>query len=183
MAAKRGRKPGSLVRGTCCVCKAVEMTRGTSHMYRCTSCRAAGQWTLSHSRSAWYGKEPAGGIINLRVRKGEIPPATSFQCTDCSRPACQYDHRDYNRPLMVDPVCRSCNLRRGPAIPVHGSFHRLVASGSIPYRRRSSVMRIFRTMGLPDDVLVPMPPRLSLDDWRVICAHMPVPEPATPAGA
>lgn len=36
-----------------------------------------------------------------------------------------YDHRDYTKPLSVEPVCRSCNKLRGPAI---GSLPRVVAA-------------------------------------------------------
>ena len=32
------------------------------------------------------------------------------------RRATQYDHRDYNKPLEVTPVCPSCNGKRGAAI-------------------------------------------------------------------
>lgn len=39
-----------------------------------------------------------------------------FKCMDCSRDAVEYDHRDYTKPLAVDPVCRRCNLARGPAL-------------------------------------------------------------------
>lgn len=39
----------------------------------------------------------------------------SVLCVDCSALATEYDHRDYNRPLEVDPVCRPCNFRRGQA--------------------------------------------------------------------
>jgi hypothetical protein len=27
-----------------------------------------------------------------------------------------YDHRDYNQPLQVEPVCSPCNISRGPAL-------------------------------------------------------------------
>jgi hypothetical protein len=38
-------------------------------------------------------------------------------CVDCKRkPAAMYDHRDYAKPLAVDPVCHYCNVRRGPAL-------------------------------------------------------------------
>ena len=40
-------------------------------------------------------------------------------CVDCKKNrAIQYDHRDYNKPLDVTPVCRSCNKKRGSAIPI-----------------------------------------------------------------
>jgi hypothetical protein len=37
-------------------------------------------------------------------------------CVDCKRkPATIYEHRDYSKPLEVEPVCHYCNVRRGPA--------------------------------------------------------------------
>ena len=36
---------------------------------------------------------------------------------DCGAPARHYDHRDYNKPLEIEPVCVRCNLLRGHAIP------------------------------------------------------------------
>lgn len=59
-----------------------------------------------------------------RERKcGRIAPASRFACVDCGDKALDYDHRDYSKPLDVEPVCRACNLRRGPAL-----FSRLVAA-------------------------------------------------------
>ena len=47
-----------------------------------------------------------------------------YRCTDCEAPAFEYDHRDYSRPLGVDPVCRSCNNLRGKgALPGPKRFH------------------------------------------------------------
>ncbi len=40
----------------------------------------------------------------------------NVRCVDCGKKAGHYDHRDYNQPLDVQPVCESCNCRRGPAI-------------------------------------------------------------------
>lgn len=41
----------------------------------------------------------------------------SIICVDCKRaPAKVYDHRDYSKPLEVEPVCHWCNSRRGPAL-------------------------------------------------------------------
>jgi hypothetical protein len=48
-----------------------------------------------------------GILSNLRKRR--------VGCIDCGKRAKVYDHRDYNRPLDVVPVCAGCNLRRGPA--------------------------------------------------------------------
>jgi hypothetical protein len=55
-------------------------------------------------------------------RNGELVSARAFHCSDCASPASEYDHRDYNFPLAVEPVCRGCNRRRGFAIPKAWSF-------------------------------------------------------------
>ena len=51
------------------------------------------------------------------IRHGELKPIAECVCVDCGKPAQHYDHRDYNKPLEVDPVCRVCNAKRGHAIP------------------------------------------------------------------
>lgn len=40
-------------------------------------------------------------------------------CVECGKTwAMALDHRHYAQPLKVDPVCRSCNAKRGPALDV-----------------------------------------------------------------
>lgn len=50
------------------------------------------------------------------IRHGVIPNAKTLTCVDCGEPAFDYDHRDYTKPLAVEPVCRRCNQMRGPAL-------------------------------------------------------------------
>ena len=58
----------------------------------------------------------AGSAVKKAIRKGDIAKITSdVRCVDCGDAAKVYDHRDYSKPLDVDPVCRSCNIKRGPA--------------------------------------------------------------------
>lgn len=63
------------------------------------------------------GGQLASSRVAGAINKGLLKPATAFQCVDCGTQAREYDHRDYNFPLSVSPVCRSCNLKRGKAIP------------------------------------------------------------------
>ena len=70
---------------------------------------------------------------------GLLPSASVFPCVDCAAPAVDYEHRDYNRPLAVEPVCRRCNLARGAAVPldIAAWFRRAraaAARGVIPIR-------------------------------------------------
>ena len=56
----------------------------------------------------------ASKVKNAIFYKRILPP-TAFQCVDCGRKARDYEHRDYDEPLKVEPVCRACNIARGPA--------------------------------------------------------------------
>lgn len=63
------------------------------------------------------GGNYCGTEVAKAIRRGQLRRPSEFPCAGCGGPAIEYDHRDYNLPLVVEPVCRSCNLRRGPAIP------------------------------------------------------------------
>ncbi len=51
------------------------------------------------------------------IREGILSPIGGQVCTDCGSTATVYDHLDYEQPLLVEPVCHSCNIKRGPASP------------------------------------------------------------------
>ena len=53
--------------------------------------------------------------VYIAVRRGDLPRASELKCADCGKSAEVYDHRDYNLPLNVNPVCKSCNAIRGKA--------------------------------------------------------------------
>lgn len=57
-------------------------------------------------------------LVAAAIRYGFLLPANSHKCVDCGDPAIGYDHRDYNKPLEVEPVCTRCNNHRGPGIPL-----------------------------------------------------------------
>lgn len=65
----------------------------------------------------WYWQQWAHNAVHTAIKRGMLPDLTSgeYACTDCGACAYEYDHRDYGRPLDVQPVCRSCNKRRGTA--------------------------------------------------------------------
>lgn len=57
----------------------------------------------------------AHGYVTTAIYHGDLPKLDgSVPCVDCSAPAAEYDHRDYLKPLDVQPVCRACNQVRGP---------------------------------------------------------------------
>jgi uncharacterized protein (DUF983 family) len=70
-------------------------------------------------------RRKAGYAVCLAVRAGDLPELINrltrepkgVLCVDCKKGmAIHYEHRDYTRFLEVDPVCQSCNHRRGPAL-------------------------------------------------------------------
>lgn len=66
-------------------------------------------------RRRWQLQSVCQTVVGKAVRQGRLPPARSLVCVDCGAAATDYDHRDYARPLAIEPTCRSCNLRRGAA--------------------------------------------------------------------
>lgn len=81
--------------------------------------------SVGHRRSVMCGpcvyphgrlRVDAAQVLFKAVHSGQVPPAKGQQCVDCGRDADRYDHRDYSQPLNVQPVCASCNTKRGPAV-------------------------------------------------------------------
>jgi len=75
-------------------------------------------WECCDLRPKKNGQAQAAAKVNQAVKKGILPPVATLTCVDCGKPAQCYEHRDYNKPLEVVPACKSCNTRRGPAIPL-----------------------------------------------------------------
>lgn len=79
------------------------------------------------ARTAPIAKSAASHkITRLAVLSGILPTIDEWTvCADCGGKASECDHRDYMKPLDVDPVCRSCNKLRGAALnntkPVGGN--------------------------------------------------------------
>lgn len=66
-------------------------------------------------RSLYFGL--AHRYVEAAVRHGDLPKLDgSIACVDCGLSAEEYDHRDYKKPMEVDPVCRECNAKRGPGL-------------------------------------------------------------------
>lgn len=59
--------------------------------------------------------------VSRAVKTGKLPPVETLKCVDCGAKAKHYDHRDYTKPLDVEPCCIRCNFRRGPAHPYIGA--------------------------------------------------------------
>lgn len=75
--------------------------------------RAIYCWSCAENRKAMMSK--SARIVRAAILRGELPPLSSTKCVDCGADGECYDHRDYSELLVVEPVCRGCNIRRGPA--------------------------------------------------------------------
>jgi hypothetical protein len=63
----------------------------------------------------------AYSLVAKAIHEGELPKLDgSIPCADCGQPATNYEHRDYSKPLEVEPVCSKCNHSRGHAVGVRG---------------------------------------------------------------
>lgn len=104
-------------------------THGENRKLRvCRECRKiyARQWrktvkgilcTFRHNEKIKYSQmERAKGVVYVQVRKGKLPKPELFDCVDCGEEAKHWEHRDYLKPLQVEPVCPSCNSKRGPGL-------------------------------------------------------------------
>ena len=78
---------------------------------RCGRCRAS-----KYSGPPNSPQKGAGVIVMMAVQSGILPKQDTQSCVDCGAVAEHYDHRDYMKPLDVDPVCRKCNFKRGPGL-------------------------------------------------------------------
>ena len=101
--------PGKLCKFICKKCKQPKMVFGGSAYFVCDDCKPANHYTFGDQYKA------ARAVMQAK-QKGLLQPPSNFDCVDCGKKATVYDHRDYKKPLEVDPVCRSCNVRRGSAI-------------------------------------------------------------------
>lgn len=73
-----------------------------------------------HRNRRSYLQSKAHRAVRIAVLKGELPDlkASIVRCVDCGMRATDWDHRDYGKPLEVEPTCGSCNCLRGPATVV-----------------------------------------------------------------
>lgn len=104
-ALERARTAGERITAQSCKECAVSFeTRSRYPRVRCPDC-----YGLAHYAGQWARAE-----VQRAIALGRLMPADSFRCTDCPEWAAEYEHRNYSQPFAVDPVCTSCNCRRGP---------------------------------------------------------------------
>jgi len=99
----------------------VDISRHHYHRKYCWDCAAkrnrasSGRYVKASVKQKTHNT--IRNITRAAVKKGVLPHPRTLACLDCGNPAECYDHRDYNKPLAVDPVCRRCNNFRGAGVP------------------------------------------------------------------
>ncbi len=74
-------------------------------------------WEKQPPNARAYRQAKAQRQVQDAVKRGELPNLRTVEtpCVDCGVRATDWEHRDYSAPLVVEPVCRSCNCLRGAA--------------------------------------------------------------------
>lgn len=74
----------------------------------------------NYKKSKISGLSQAKGKVNYAIKKGILKSLRKniIPCSYCGYRARYYEHRDYNKPLDVMPVCASCNQNLGNAIHI-----------------------------------------------------------------
>jgi len=81
------------------------------------------------------------------TRRGVLKKLTKdVLCVDCGKRAKVYDHRDYNKPLDVEPVCIKCNSMRGKGKNGFSPYLKIY----IPKEEEGTVKKILRMARLFD---------------------------------
>lgn len=88
------------------------------HFLATSCCKCASDKSKDYAKRT--GMQAANSAVAKAIRSGLLTPAKDHLCVDCGKQAMDYDHRDYGRPLHVEPVCRSYNKLRGPGKPITG---------------------------------------------------------------
>lgn len=114
--AARGRAP-MIVDGQrlCLDCKVplLSFHKLGHNAIRCQACQSV-RGRIAQAVTEWAVRQVAKAVKN-----GLLPRVSTQLCVDCGHQAQIYEHRDYRFPTKVEPVCRSCNSKRGPAIFPH----------------------------------------------------------------
>lgn len=108
----------SHARWSCDACKAIRRQRLSEAAHRGVATRRKTQsgWFRPFDAERFWQRK-AHSIVRAAIKHGLLPQLKTgrYACVDCGASAAEYDHRDYSRPLDVQPVCRSCNKKRGTA--------------------------------------------------------------------
>lgn len=162
-----------LKRFNCLECGEVEMRKGGPH-HVCLTCVFTLPKYERQMKQVMSGQREAVRAVAAAIYSGALPKPADKECVDCGSQAHEYDHRDYNAPLDVEPVCRSCNRQRGHALPAHGFITKFLATGGVPYKRKRLLRPLLNRMGIDAPELDDMPPLLGSEHWQILSRHFVV---------
>lgn len=114
---------------------------GTSRKLYCAKCKEP------HNLAA----AKAASVVHDMISRGKVPPPGKHLCVDCGAVAEHYDHRDYSKPKDIEPVCRSCNFDRGPAV-ISGFTRRKLPKGwranlAASHKGKLTIPKVMRSCG------------------------------------
>ena len=90
----------------CCYCLRLRLPADNDRVSLCQDCHGARHKAAYSARAA----------VAKAIRQGKLKRPELVYCSECGmRAAWCYDHRDYDKPLDVRPVCRACNTELGLA--------------------------------------------------------------------
>lgn len=85
----------------------------TENIKTCAGCRSPYWDTARDEVNYLQMRDKAHKILQEQKYRGYKDSPEGEKCVDCGEPAKHWEHRNYARPLIVEPVCHSCNLKRG----------------------------------------------------------------------
>ena len=106
----------------CRGCNGAVIGRNSYRAYYCISCLVSKERFSNRKepRNVSRYMELAHSYVASAIIMGDLPKLDgTILCVDCSNKATQYEHRDYKKPLEVEPVCRRCNFIRGEGANRH----------------------------------------------------------------
>ena len=100
------------MKNTCSKCNnPIELNRQNKYRY-CKNCHNS--WMkdnrTKHSQLNDLQKLKANcrSYLNVYIKRGKI---TKLPCEQCNNPSSEAHHEDYNKPLIVKWLCRSCHIK------------------------------------------------------------------------
>ena len=84
----------------------------------CAKCRSP-YWDIAKDKLQYMKMRGwAASVVQNAKYRGYVGRPEDQKCVDCGKQAKHWEHRNYARPLIIEPVCQSCNLKRKHSINI-----------------------------------------------------------------
>lgn len=86
-------------------------------------CGFTGKLCLKCSKAKAREASRAHAAVSAMVIAGLVKklPCDGINCVDCGKQATHWEHRDYRKPQEIEPICKSCNTKRGHAMTAYAA--------------------------------------------------------------